>query len=94
MFFIDYLKRKRLNCPEDLSEDERHIIIMLEKENEDQKWFPCYFNYDDWEAKMDELERGDEPEVIKQSVIDEISKDVMKLLKGLEDSKSIKGTTR
>lgn len=45
MFMIDYLKEKKRKVREAISEFERHIIENINKESEDQKWFPCFYDY-------------------------------------------------
>jgi hypothetical protein len=45
-FLIDYLKRKKRKAHDAITLQERNIIEIIEKENEDQKWFPCYFDYE------------------------------------------------
>ena len=44
-FLIDYLKKKKKGAHDSITLNERHIIEYIEKEQEDQKWFPCFFDY-------------------------------------------------
>jgi len=46
MFMIDYLREKKKKVREAVSEFERNIIEKLVNESEDQKWFPCFYDYE------------------------------------------------
>lgn len=54
IFLIDFLKQKFRKSPDSLSELERYIIENIQKDKEDQWWFPCFYYDNEGQEEKDE----------------------------------------
>ena len=71
MFFMEYLIKKFQSGVGDLTKAEWYVLEMVRTKEADQKWLPCFYEYENEEEESDGVQKSDLEE-LREQLLDKI----------------------